>query len=168
MSWLDAALERRRLVLATVLLLSLIGAAAWFGMNRQEDPFFPYRYAQVVVQWPGAEPAEVERLVLDPVEEELAQVEDVHEIIGAARLGVAVLTVGLGQHIYDTGSAWDRVRVALDRAQRRIPPEAGAIELDDRSMDAHGIVLAITGSDDPLVRLEAARSIRRDEKIPFA
>ncbi len=162
MSWLDAALQRRRLVLATVLLLSLIGAAAWFGMNRQEDPFFPYRYAQVVVQWPGAEPAEVERLVLDPVEEELAQVEEVHEIIGAARLGVAVLTVGLGQHIYDTGSAWDRVRVALDRAQRRIPPEAGSIELDDRSMDAHGIVLAITGSDDPLVRLEAARSIRRD------
>ncbi|MBY6205836.1 efflux RND transporter permease subunit [Halomonas denitrificans] len=162
MSWLNAALERRRLVLATVLLLSLIGAAAWFGMNRQEDPFFPYRYAQVVVQWPGAEPAEVERLVLNPVEEELAQVEEVHEIIGAARLGVAVLTVGLGQHVYDTGSAWDRVRVALDRAQQRIPPEAGTIELDDRSMDAHGIVLAITGSDDPLVRLDAARSIRRD------
>jgi multidrug efflux pump subunit AcrB len=162
MSWLNAALERRRLVLATVLLLSLLGALAWFTMNRQEDPFFPYRYAQVVVQWPGAEPAEVERLILDPVEEELAQVEDVVELVGAARLGVAVLTVGLDQSIYDTDGAWERVRVALDRAEARFPPDAGDVELDDRSMDAHGIVLAITGSDDLLELLDAARQLRRD------
>ncbi|MCA1779534.1 MAG: hypothetical protein LC637_09165 [Xanthomonadaceae bacterium] len=38
MSWMDAALGRRRLVLATVVLLSLLGALAWFDMNRQEDP----------------------------------------------------------------------------------------------------------------------------------
>ena len=162
MSWLNAALERRRLVLATVLLLSLLGALAWFTMNRQEDPFFPYRYAQVVVQWPGAEPAEVERLILDPVEEELAQVEDVVELVGAARLGVAVLTVGLDQSIYDTDAAWERVRVALDHAEARFPPDAGETELDDRSMDAHGIVLAITGSDDLLELLDAARQLRRD------
>jgi multidrug efflux pump subunit AcrB len=162
MSWINAALDRRRLVLATVLLLSILGALAWFTMNRQEDPFFPYRYAQVVVQWPGAEPAEIERLILDPVEEELAQVEDVVEIIGAARLGVAVLTVGLDQTIYDTDAAWDRVRVALERAEARFPADAGTPRLNDRSMDAHGIVLAITGSNDLLELLDAARQLRRD------
>lgn len=162
MSWIRAALDRRRLVFATVLLLALIGAVAWFGMNRQEDPFFPYRYAEIVVQWPGAEPAEIERLVLDPIEEELAQVEEVREIIGAARLGVAVLTVGLGQHIYDTDGAWDRVRAALELAEQRFPPDVGEIRLDDRSMDAHGIVLAVTGSDAPLELLHAARELRRD------
>ena len=34
--------------------------------------------------------------------------------------------------------------------------------LRDRSMDSHGIVLAVTGSDDPLILLDAARQLRRD------
>jgi len=84
------------------------------------------------------------------------------ELVGAARLGVAVLTVGLDQSIYDTDAAWERVRVALDHAEARFPPDAGETELDDRSMDAHGIVLAITGSDDLLELLDAARQLRRD------
>lgn len=87
------AMARRRLVMAAVVLLSLIGLAAWFGMDRQEDPFFPYRYGQVLVPWPGADPERVERLVLNIVEEALAEVEEVREIRGTARLGFAHMVV---------------------------------------------------------------------------
>jgi len=156
------ALERRRLILAAVVVLSLIGAVAWFGMDRQEDPFFPYRFAQVNVEWPGADAAEVERLVLNPVEEELAQVEEVDEIIGVARLGLANVRVRLRSSIYDTDAAWDRVRVALDVAERKFPPGVSGPELADRSMDTHSVVLTLTGDDDLLVLLEAARALRRD------
>ncbi|MFU8877844.1 MAG: efflux RND transporter permease subunit, partial [Wenzhouxiangellaceae bacterium] len=162
MSAIFFALERKRLILAAVVLLSLIGAAAWFFMDRQEDPFFPYRFAQVNVQWPGADAAEVERLVLNPLEEELAQVEEVDEIIGIARLGLANIRVRLRSDIYDTDAAWDRVRVALDIAQRKFPPGASDPELKDRAMDTHSVVLTITGDDDLLVLLDAARALRRD------
>jgi multidrug efflux pump subunit AcrB len=160
------ALERRRLILAAVLLLSLLGALAWFNMNRQEDPFFPYRYGQIVIHWPGADAGEVERLVLNPLEEELAQLEEVREILGTARLGLAHVRVGLHQHIYDTDAAWDRIRVAVERAERKFPPGVDQPDVRDRSMDAHAIVLAISsneaGDDDLLQLLEAARSLRRD------
>jgi len=162
MSALFFALERRRLILAAVAVLSLIGAAAWFGMDRQEDPFFPYRFAQVNVEWPGADAADVERLVLNPVEEELAQVEEVDEIIGVARLGLANVRVRLRSNIYDTDAAWDRVRVALDTAARKFPPGVSEPELEDRSMDTHSVVLTLTGDDDLLVLLDAARALRRD------
>ncbi len=162
MSLLEGALGRTRLVMATVALLSLIGLAAWFGMDRQEDPFFPYRFAHVLVSWPGASPEQVERLILNIVEDELARVDEIREIRGTARLGVAHLIVGMHKHIYDTDAVWDRVRMALERAERRLPAGAGPIELQDRSMDTHGIVLAISGSDDPLELLDAARQLRRD------
>jgi multidrug efflux pump len=155
-------LHHRRLVMTVVVLLALLGLAAWFGMDRQEDPFFPYRYGQVVVPYPGAEPEQVERLVLNALEEELAQVEEVNEIIGTARLGLAHVMVGMHQHVYDTDTAWDRIRIAVDRAARKFPDATGPVEIGDRQMDAHGIVLGVTGSDDLLELREAAERLRRD------
>ncbi|MEM7054166.1 MAG: efflux RND transporter permease subunit, partial [Pseudomonadota bacterium] len=162
MQLIFSALSQRRLILATVVLLSLIGALAWFNMDRQEDPSFPYRFAQIIVAWPGAEPSEVERLVLNPREEELAQIEDVDELEGTARLGVAIVGVGLKPSVYDTDNVWDRVRVAVEIAQRKFPPDVRPPEVNDRVMNAHGIVLALTGSDDLLELLDAARALRRD------
>ncbi|MEM1080427.1 MAG: efflux RND transporter permease subunit [Pseudomonadota bacterium] len=162
MNVLFAALGQRRLILSVVVLLSLIGGLAWFTMDRQEDPSFPYRFAQVVVAWPGAEPALVERLVLNPLEEEIAQIEEVEEIEGIARLGVAIVAVRLKPNVYSTDNVWDRVRVALETAERKFPDGVRSAELNDRVMDPHGIVLAITGSDDLLELLEAARAMRRD------
>jgi len=142
--------------------LSLIGAAAWLTMDRQEDPFFPYRYGQVLVSWPGADVDQVERLLLNPLQEEIAQVEEVNELRGTARLGFAQLIVGMHQHVYDTDQAWERIRVAVDRAERKFPAQAGSPQILDRMMDTEGIVLAVTGSDDLLELVEAARSLRRD------
>jgi len=162
MKIMQAALDRRRLVLTGVVMLSLIGLAAWLGMDRQEDPFFPFRYGNVQVAWPGAEPAEIERLVLDPLEEEIAGIEEVNEIRGTARLGFAHVIVGMHQHVYDTDAVWDRIRVAVERAERRFPDGAGPAAIEDRSMETHGIVLAVTGSHDLLELLDAARALRRD------
>jgi multidrug efflux pump len=149
-------------VLAAVATLSLIGLFAWLEMNRQEDPFFPYRYGQVLVSWPGADAAQVERLILNPLEEEIAQVDEVKELRGTARLGFAMLIVGMHQHVYDTDAVWERIRVAVERAERKFPEGAGQPEVLDRMMDSEGIVLAVTGSEDLLELAEATRALRRD------
>lgn len=162
MNVLLAALHYRRLVLTLVALLALLGGAAWFVMDRQEDPFFPYRFGQVLVPYPGAKPEQVERLVLNPLEEELAQVEDVDEIIGTARLGVAHVTLQLDEQVYDTDAVWERVRIAVERARHEFPDGVGAPEVRDRDSDAHGIVLAISGSQDLLELRDAAERLRRD------
>jgi len=159
---METVIRRRPLILTVVTLLTLLGVASWSGMDRQEDPHFPYRYAQVLVPWPGAQPERVQRLVVEIIEDELARVEEVREIRATARLGFAHFIIGLESYVYDTDNVWDRVRVALENAERRIPERAGPIELRDRSMDTHGIVLGLTGDEDLLVLLEAARSLRRD------
>lgn len=162
MSWLLASLRHKRLILTVTLLLAVLGLAAWATMDRQEDPFFPYRFGQVLVPYPGAEPEQVERLVLNPLEEELAQVEEVNDIIGTARLGVAHVTIEMHEHVYDTDAAWERVRIAVSRATRQFPEGVGEAEISDRDSDTHGIVLSVTGSDDVLELREAAKRLRRD------
>jgi len=162
MSRLDALLQRRRLILTVAVLLSLTGFAAWLTMTRQEDPKMPAYWGQVVVAFPGADAEMVERLVLEPLEDALAEVEDVAEVTSTAYAETAVVAVDLKESTSDTAGAWDEVRRALDRARLEFPDGVFAPTLNDKlSTDHEAVVLAITGSPAPVELLAAARTLRK-------
>ena len=139
-------LNYQRLLGMVVTMLCLLGIAAYSTMPRQEDPSFPYRAGTVTVNYPGATADAVERLVLNPLTDELRQVEEVDFTQATARTGVAIVQVRLNDTIYDTDSAWDRVRQAMDRARQDFPGDVGQMSLDDRLIDIPAIVLAVGGS----------------------
>ena len=70
-------LNGQRLLGMVVTMLCLLGIAAYSTMPRQEDPSFPYRAGLITVNYPGASAEAVERLVLQPLADELRQVEEV-------------------------------------------------------------------------------------------
>jgi multidrug efflux pump subunit AcrB len=148
------------MIISLVLLLSLTGLAAWFTMIRQEDPAFPYRYGYVMVQFPGADVEQVEHLVAKPLEEEISEVEAVDEIETTIRAGFVHVIIGMKPTVYDTDNAWDRIRVAVARAEARFPEGAGRAFVDDRQVDAQTVVLAVGGSDDILELQQAAERLK--------
>ena len=162
MSILPAILGRRRLVVASALLLALAGVTSWFTMPREEDPQFPKRNGLVIVAFPGADAETVERLVVEPLEESLAEVEEVEDIESTARAGVAILRVDLLDYIYDTDSAWDEVKDAVEEARVEFPAGVGQPLIDDDLVSQEAIVLAVTGSSDPLLLRRAAERLKRE------
>ena len=154
---LAGLLVRKRLVGALAGLLLLVGVAAWLTMPRQEDPSFVARFATVVVPFPGADPLQVERRILEPLEDELAAVDALREVESTARSGVAVMQLRLDDTIYDTDAAWDDVRRALDDAT--LPDGAGPLRFDDDIGDPASIVLLVTGSPAPLALRDGAREL---------
>jgi multidrug efflux pump subunit AcrB len=160
MKWIIRALGNRQMIISLVVLLSLTGLAAWFGMIRQEDPAFPYRYGFVMVQFPGADVEQVEHLVARPIEEEISEVEEVDEIRTTVRAGFMNTIVVMKQTVYDTDNVWDRVRVAVSRAQARFPAGVSQPIIDDRLGDASTVVLAVGGSDDVVELQQAAERLR--------
>lgn len=139
-------LNFQRLLGMVVTMLCLLGIAAYSTMPRQEDPSFPYRAGLITINYPGASAEAVERLVLQPLSDELRQVEEVDFTQATARTGVAVFNVRLNDTIYDTDSAWDRVRQAMERARLDFPDDVGQMVLDDRMIDIPAIILAVSGS----------------------
>jgi len=85
MTRLDSLLGQRKLTLTLATLLSLLGVSSWLTMSRQEDPRLPDYFGQVIVSFPGADAETVERLVLEPIEEQLAQVQQIANIEGKAQ-----------------------------------------------------------------------------------
>jgi len=152
---------QRKLILTVALLLSALGLFSWITMERQEDPRLPEYFGQVIVTFPGAEAEMVERLVIDPIEDRLAQVEEVHKIESWARAEIAVVEVELQNDLGrgETDPAWDRVRLALVDAGVDLPEGASEPRLDDRVQDQESIVYSLSGDPDPLVAAEAAETL---------
>ena len=161
MSLIDAAARQRRLILAVAGILALVGMAAWSGMIRQEDPSFPYRAGYILVSYPGADPERVERLVLEPLEEELAQIEEIDFIQSTVRSGQASVRLRFKDYVYDTETQWDRVRVAVGRAEQQFPEGVGEAIVDDRLVDNASATIAISGSDDLLQLAHAAERLKK-------
>ncbi|WP_237133954.1 efflux RND transporter permease subunit [Pseudohongiella sp. O18] len=157
----NIVLARPRLVMLIMVMLCLSGLASYGSMARQEDPQFPSRNGLITVDYPGATADAIERLLLEPLEDELAQVEEIQEFTATARTGVALLSISLQETIYDTDPAWDRVRQAMDRAQREFPAGTGSPELDDRLTGLPAVVLAIAGSPSIVELSLAAERLKR-------
>ncbi len=164
MTFVERCLEQRKLVITLVVLLAGLGLISWLTMIRQEDPQLPDYFGQIQVHFPGADAETVERLVIEPIEESLAEVDEVLRIESTAWAELALIIIDLREDLGETDTAWDRVRQALDKARRDFPEGVGAPVLDDRVMDATTVLYAVTGSADPLV-LAAAADRLKDELL---
>lgn len=161
MNLLEGILSRRRMVMTAVVLLAFSGFVSWRGMVRQEDPSLPHFWGMVVVPFPGADAEMVERLLLEPLEEHLAEVDDLNLVESTARAEVAILQLELGDGTRDIPAAWDTVREAVAEARQDFPAGVGEARVRDDLHTQESIVLAITGSSDPRRLAQAARRIQR-------
>ena len=160
MTLVERSLEQRKLVLTLVVLLAALGLVSWLTMIRQEDPRLPDYFGQVQVLFPGADAETVERLVVEPIEEHLAEVDEVMLVESTSWAELGLLSIDLREGLRDTDSAWDRVREALTKARREFPQGVGEPVLDDRIVDTTSVVYSLTGSPDPLALASAAERLK--------
>ena len=161
MSLFQLAHQQRRFIFGFVALAILVGLAAYGAMARQEDPSFPYRPGTIQAVYPGLAAQQVAKLIVEPLEEELLQVEEIDFFRSVIRDNVAIITLLLKDTIYDTDTAWDKVRRAMERAETQFPEGPISLDLNDRRMDIPAIVLSVVGTDDPLVLEDAADEIKK-------
>jgi multidrug efflux pump subunit AcrB len=162
MKLLTLLLSRRRLILTMPVLLALTGVLAWETMPRQEDPRLPERWAFLTVPFPGAPVEDVERLVLDPIEKALAEIDEIVRIESTVRVGVAISEIELAGDINEPDRTWDRVRRVLERTRNDLPKGVGPFDLNDDVVTPESIVLAVTGDTDLLDLTEIAERLKRD------
>ncbi len=70
-----------------------LGALALVSTPREEEPQIRVPMVDVMVAWPGAEPAEVETRVVEPIERAMWGLSQVEHVYATARQGSALVTV---------------------------------------------------------------------------
>lgn len=148
-----------RLFALAVGMLVVLGAAALSTIGRQEDPTITNLFATIVTPYPGADPARVEALVTEKIEEELREIAEIDEITSTSSSGISVVQVELSEFISDTEieQAWSEIRDALSDAARELPAGVPEPEFDNDRTGAFTAISAVTAREGREVPLSVQR-----------
>lgn len=126
MNLIQNAIERPIAVVAAVLLVVLFGLVALRTIPIQLVPDVNRPVISVTTDWFGAAPAEVEREIINKQEDELAGLESLRTITGAAESGRGVITLefkigtDMGRALLLVANRLDRVQQYPDEAEQPV------------------------------------------------
>ncbi|MEM9628731.1 MAG: efflux RND transporter permease subunit [Pseudomonadota bacterium] len=147
---MESLLYRQRRILGLVIFMIVaIGATSLLTIGRQEDPTITNLFANVITPYPGADPARVEALVTEKIEEELREIDTIVEITSASRTGISVISIELSSFITDVEieQAWSEIRDALSDAALNFPAGVPEPEFDNDRTGAFSAISALMGRD---------------------
>ncbi len=122
-SIIDAAFSRSRAVLLALAILLTIGAVAYREIPKESAPEVPIPIAYVITSLEGISPEDSERLLIEPLETELAALSGLKEMTAEAGEGFGSVTLEF-EPGFDPDAALDDVREAVDRARGELPDDA--------------------------------------------
>lgn len=145
-SFLANTFVTSRLTVAFILACILIGAWSLLNTPRQDNPRIVVPAADVSVTFPGATPAEVEDLVIRPLEKLIKPIPGVDDVFATALDSHARLSV-VFEADENPDDAMTRLHDRLGSRGDILPPEAGTPVIRSRSVDDVPIVTVTLASD---------------------
>ncbi|MDX2367688.1 MAG: efflux RND transporter permease subunit [Colwellia sp.] len=114
------AIKNAQFTITVIALLVLVGIVSYFNMPRSEDPQFALPISIVEVIYPGASPSDIETLVVDVLEAEIADIADIKKIESEVRNGTARITVTF---IYgtDAEASFNKIKQAIATVKPDLP-----------------------------------------------
>ncbi len=122
------ALKNYQFVLIFIAMATFIGISAIRNMPRNEDPNPKFPFYNVVVIYPGASPEDVEELVVNPLEEELDQLDDIVHIQTIIEEGLAILSIE-SEFDIDIDEKFDEVLREVKNIEPDLPDDIYSIDV---------------------------------------
>ncbi len=144
----DFAVSRARLVFVTWLVVLVAGFVSFFLLPKEADPDIPIPIVYVGVPLEGASPADVERLVVRPLETELRTLEGLKQIDCTASQGYGNCITEFDIS-FDQDTAIQDVRARLDEARRQFPAEVDEWSIEEFNASLIPVVIVTLFGDAP-------------------
>jgi multidrug efflux pump len=98
----------------TFIILMVVGVAALFDLPRDINPEVSFETALILTPYPGATPEDVEKLVTNPIEDEIRSVKDISRVLSRSEENISVIVVE-----FDTGTPIkERIRDLQDQVDK--------------------------------------------------
>lgn len=157
-------IDRSRFTIFVMVIVLLMGLAAYFDLSKREDPAITIRTAVVSAYFPGMSPERIENLIVDPLERTARQVSEIEDIKTLITTGSAVIYLD----VYDAvpGEELERVfqdvRNRMNAARPLLPAGTDGPHVDTDYGDVVIASIAVTGNGYSYAELEAsAKALRK-------
>lgn len=128
----------------------LIGGITSFGkLGKKEDAPFVIKSAVIMTRYPRTEPAEVERLITEPISREIQSMSGVYKIKSESMYGLSKITFELQPSLSASSipQKWDELRRKVLNIQPQLPSGASTPTVSDDFGDVFGIYYGLTADD---------------------
>ena len=172
------SVRRWQFTLVLFALLVAMGVNAFRNIPRSEDPEFNPPIPTIVAVYPGADPVDIERLVVDPIEDAINELDDIKRMESRSLDGVGVIRVEF-QWDTDPTEKYDEVVREVNRIRPQLPADLASLEIRKMGSGLVNIVqLALVSeqadyrelkelAEDLRERIETAPGVRRSETWAF-
>ncbi|HEX7775388.1 MAG TPA: efflux RND transporter permease subunit [Parvibaculum sp.] len=144
-------------------LLAMMGLSTFQHIPRAEDPDFQAPFAIITAVLPGADPADMEKLVIRPIEDAVNGLDDLDNIASRAEDGVASINVQFTWQS-DPDKHYDDVVREIDALRGTLPAGLTVLQVDKfRPSLTNVIQVALVSETAPARELEDAAKELRDD-----
>ena len=162
------AVRRWQFTLVAFGLLVMLGLNAFSSIPRSEDPHFPIPIVVIRAVLPGAEPSEMEQLVVDPIEDAVDGLDNIDKVESTSLDGAAVVRVHFTWDV-DPERKYDQVVREVNAIRGTLP--SGIVRLDiqrARTTEVAIVQAALTSDILPMRRLEKVADTLRErlDRVP--
>ena len=143
--WLVKRASTVWLVMACIV---IFGAMTYVPLPREASPDVKIPMVMVTTPCPGVSPADMESLVTNPLENELAGVADLKKMSSTSAEGVSLVTMEFEPEVV-IEEALQRVRDAVSKAESKLPADAEDTSIGEISFyDVPILIVTIAGDRD--------------------
>jgi HAE1 family hydrophobic/amphiphilic exporter-1 len=141
--WLTRFSIQRPIIVAMFFIaLAVYGAASYFALGKNSQPNVNFPIVIVAASYPGAAPAEIERLIIKPIEDQVDGIENLDQMTADAQEGVGVVVVQFKLGTNLDFAAID-VQRRVDTARQFMPTDLDPPLVQKNGADAPVITYAV-------------------------
>jgi multidrug efflux pump len=139
------ALEHDALTRFLMIVLMLLGVAAYFQLGQDEDPPFTFRAMVVRTYWPGATAQQVAEQVTDKLERTLQEVPYADKIRSYSKPGESqiIFQIKDSSKAADVPNVWYTVRKKIGDMRGTLPQGVVGPFFNDEFGDVYGVIYAL-------------------------
>ncbi|WLQ13513.1 efflux RND transporter permease subunit [Hahella aquimaris] len=128
----ELAIRNHAFAWVAVLLLLGLGLVSFLTMPRSEDPQFDFPTTLTTVLYPGATPVDMERLVVDPIEDAINELEDLKSVYTEIEDGLVLVRT---EFLYgsDPEDKFEDVVGAIQSIRSELPPDLARLNTEKLS-----------------------------------
>lgn len=137
----DFAVKNHQFTIIIFIMIMVLGLNSLINMPKAEDPVLKATYNSIVVVYPGTSPEDIEKLILDPIEEKMNSIADVKKIISNAGDGVASVVVEFNHNV-DENEKYNEVLRELNALRSKLPSDIFALDVFKYTPETVNIIQA--------------------------
>ncbi|WP_414455143.1 efflux RND transporter permease subunit [Enterobacter quasiroggenkampii] len=145
------AVRERSVTLFLIVLVTIAGIYAFFGLGRAEDPPFTVKQMTAIAVWPGATAQEIQDQVAEPLEKRLQELKWYDRTETYTRPGMAYITLSLQDKTppYEVQEEFYQARKKLGDESLRLPAGVIGPMINDEFSDVTFALFALKAKGEP-------------------